>query len=842
MKKELGRKILCMCLIFSMVIGLCACGKDGEEGESSKKKEVSQDMSLAKQYVYSYENIELPTAGKDVQYRNIYKKDDVIYFIVEEYINNVPGLSCSDVNLMSMNADGSKPQMIILEDTESEIVLKEQAQKLEDNGVYPGMDGGAIPEVLGDPEAKVEVLDSATESEMLAEESMPFTGYESISFNNIVFSKGDLLYAVKNYWREDYSDESNPVSENITTLCAWNLEGKLQWESALDGLQTEGEDSYVWIRTMVAEEDGSVTLLVACDEENYKVNVDPQGTEGAKQNLPKLSEASDTIGNIIYDAEDGVLYTERYDEHGSYFTTYDYKADIFGEKLELPISLMSGYGSLVAAKNYDFILTDTMGVLGYNLGDEEPVRVMDFVNSDLHVSTLSNIMEISETQFMAFYFDESDQTQKLASFTKRNPEDIPDKKVLVMGGDWIPYELMNQVFAFNKENEEYRITVKDYSVYNTAEDYEGALKQLNNDIITGKMPDILCVRDGMPMESYMSKGLLADVGALIAKDEELSKVEFMENVFDAYKFEDKLYYVIPNFTVESMIGKKAILGDRTGWNMQEFLQFATNLEEGQSIMAEISRESFIRDMFNFAGREFVDVSTGTCKFDSEQFVSMLEYAKTLPSEIDMEYEESYWDTYNSQYRENRTILMHTYIDSFQNMAINLNGMFGEDVVYVGFPTEDKNGAVVCAREKRYAISAKSENIDGAWEFLRYFMTKEAQEKTTWSLPIRKDVLMEKSKEAMQKPYYIDEESGEKVEYDNYFEVNGEQIILEPLNQQQLDQVIAAISSANKSLYSNEELLNIITEESAAFFEGQKNAKDVAQIIQSRAQIYVDENR
>ena len=41
---------------------------------------------------------------------------------------------------------------------------------------------------------------------------------------------------------------------------------------------------------------------------------------------------------------------------------------------------------------------------------------------------------------------------------------------------------------------------------------------------------------------------------------------------------------------------------------------------------------------------------------------------------------------------------------------------------------------------------------------------------------------------------------------------------------------------------DQELMNIISEESAAFFSGQKSAKDVAAIIQSRVQIYVNENR
>ena len=50
-----------------------------------------------------------------------------------------------------------------------------------------------------------------------------------------------------------------------------------------------------------------------------------------------------------------------------------------------------------------------------------------------------------------------------------------------------------------------------------------------------------------------------------------------------------------------------------------------------------------------------------------------------------------------------------------------------------------------------------------------------------------------------------------------------------------------IYSLNKRSYYNQNIINIVNEEAASYFEGQKSAKEVAQIIQSRVQIYVDEN-
>ena len=45
-----------------------------------------------------------------------------------------------------------------------------------------------------------------------------------------------------------------------------------------------------------------------------------------------------------------------------------------------------------------------------------------------------------------------------------------------------------------------------------------------------------------------------------------------------------------------------------------------------------------------------------------------------------------------------------------------------------------------------------------------------------------------------------------------------------------------------SATGNDEITNIITEEAEAFFKGQKSVADVANVIQSRVQVYVNENR
>ena len=49
-------------------------------------------------------------------------------------------------------------------------------------------------------------------------------------------------------------------------------------------------------------------------------------------------------------------------------------------------------------------------------------------------------------------------------------------------------------------------------------------------------------------------------------------------------------------------------------------------------------------------------------------------------------------------------------------------------------------------------------------------------------------------------------------------------------------------SYDKEPESGDDITNIINEEAAAYFSGQKSAEDVAKIIQSRMQVYLSETK
>ena len=63
-----------------------------------------------------------------------------------------------------------------------------------------------------------------------------------------------------------------------------------------------------------------------------------------------------------------------------------------------------------------------------------------------------------------------------------------------------------------------------------------------------------------------------------------------------------------------------------------------------------------------------------------------------------------------------------------------------------------------------------------------------------------------------------------------------------LEQEQVDQIRDLILSTTKVGDYNQEILNIVSEQAAPYFEGQKSAEEVARLIQSKVNIYVNEQR
>ncbi len=243
--------------------------------------------------------------------------------------------------------------------------------------------------------------------------------------------------------------------------------------------------------------------------------------------------------------------------------------------------------------------------------------------------------------------------------------------------------------------------------------------------------------------------------------------------------------------------------------------------------------------------EFINWETGECFFDGEGFIRTLEFAAQFPEEFD--YNSVQEEGTSSKLRSEKILLMQGSISSVQELQM-MRGLFGEEISFVGYPNSEKLGNLVQPTGGSMALSSKSKHKEGAWEFMQSFLSEEYQDSLIsehggWGFPVRKESLEKQFEQDMKEEYYEDEDGNKTRQSKTTWGWDDFEMEIYAATPEEIEAVRELIASANKTGGNvDEQLTNIITEEAEPFFKGQKTAADVAQIIQNRIQIYVNENR
>lgn len=828
MKRHWLKKIFCAGMALMLAAGLCACGDGGtEKGKENTGRESGGSVSvdsgapggkdtdsagdtgnanvktnanagLAKENVYRVSEVELPESASSVM--SAAHCDGTIYAVLQVYDFE----NGHKYFVLSMDESGNVLRTAFLE--------------------LPGETGGEEAE---EPDPNMWEM-------------------ENTRYSDFVFGSDGRLYALRQYqysYMNYLTDQS--IDEQHQYVCCWNADGSFLWQA--EPLEDSAED--VSVRTILPEADGSLELLLT-GEKAYRSSVREDGSP-AETDAERLSEETcKALGNCrrLLRKKDGSCLLLCRDGESLSLMEYDPRTDTLGERFGLPDTLNAvSLGSVVfsAGMDSDLIYADRTGVYAYSMGDEQSRLKMNYVNSDRNITDTGFLLELDETRFVMFYREDYARELKAGIFEYVKPEDIPDRAVIILAGLTINGGIKNRVVQYNRNSDKYRIVLKEYE---TSED-------LNLDIVSGRMPDILLAEglpngDSIPMDSYIAKGLIADVGALIEEDGELSREDYLENVFEAYSVDGKLRYVIPSFTLFTMAAKSSLVGDGSDWSVEKMMEVLNGMGGEACLMDGLSRSIFMEKLLEYRGNDFIDLKTGKCTFDSPEFIEMMKYAYTLPEERSWAWQTGEGE-YELQYLKNRTLLKELHIWTFiqnvdERLFYQLNGYLGGEYTLVGFPagyTEQAargRGAFVRG-ENLMALSAVSDNQEGAWDFARYYLTDEYQRSLESSLPVCRRIFEEWAEEETRRSHYTDE-NGKQVEYDLTLYRGEEAVVVPPFSREQLDQLIAYVESVTATSFEDKNVMNIIYEEMGSYFSGQKTAEDAAALIQNRVQIYVQENQ
>lgn len=669
---------------------------------------------------------------------------------------------------------------------------------------------------------------------------------------------------------------------NYTEACSLyhaDMEGNILASSDLYELLDKNPlDTYLYLNSISIAGD---TAIIAVDSGIYAV--DTAMTAAKEIKLDDLSYINAMIPC------DGGVYV-------SYSTASDYKQKVVridtathtvGAPLDLPSRVTNYLYDAMASASYDFVYKNTIGLYGFDIASDTETELINWINSDINASNMNDtyITPDGVVYTLLRKYDNNGQTVQVLKMTRIPDEEVVEKYMLTYGCIYIDYNILEKIIEFNRTSEEYRITVRDYSAYNSEEnEWRGGVTQFNNDIISGKIPDIIQITEELPVSNYASKGLFVDLRPFLENDPVFAADDLYENILGAFTVGGKLYQIAPSFSVRTLAAKSSLVGENDGWTMEEMNAAIAKLEPGTDPFGgEVTRVDFLNALCASVRDQFIDRETGTCSFSSPEFIKILEFAKTLP-------EKTIWDTINwdergedfyleleTRYRDNRALLYQMYLNSYTVFWEVQQGTFGERISLVGYPNENRQGATIYPTTP-FAISSQSLCQEGAWAFISdYFADQKAEDPNNmyqfsifrsvnrklaekalayhdnyWYEQESEDIIIEEvmpavptsadGKDAIAPAVPVSGNTGENDEKTWSFWIANQQINLGLMTEEAIARIDTFLESLTQCYQYDDAMMKIILEEASAYFSGQKSAEEIANLIQSRVSIYVAESR
>ncbi|MDR0818168.1 MAG: extracellular solute-binding protein, partial [Oscillospiraceae bacterium] len=285
-----------------------------------------------------------------------------------------------------------------------------------------------------------------------------------------------------------------------------------------------------------------------------------------------------------------------------------------------------------------------------------------------------------------------------------------------------------------------------------------------------------------------------------------------------------------------MTGNADYIGADVGWTIDELNEALAAAEIGaKAVPNSCTRSEILSNVINFNSNEYIDLKNGECNFDTPEFAKLLEFIKSFPES----------PNYSSGSDEQSAImggrlLVHQTIYNGFGSVLTEEIRLGGKVAYKGFPCESRNGSVAETVET-LAISSVSEHKDAAWSFIRQFLTPDYQRGMFDGFPSNKILFNEQAAYWTTDTY---DENGKLIPKGYIYKGYTSEIesTYGAMSLEQLNKFRVFLRSVDSMTSYDWTLGEIISQEAAAFFAGDKTAEETAALIQNRVGLYVGERQ
>ena len=702
----------------------------------------------------------------------------------------------------------------------------------------------------------------------------------SVDCYNMIGSDDGTLWMLVNVYATQYElpDDFDPNTDSKWNYPSTDINGSYLMHIAADGStiasldlsDTNNEDNEDGMSGNLSSfaVDAAGNLYVS-DYNNIYV-LDAEGNvqfklDGSQYNGSLCRLNAQQVGVMWYNYTDDVNAA---DENGQYFVPIDLETKDWGEKVKLPSNVWSIFPGDDA---YDFYYAYNNNIYGYAAKTDTKEKLVDWLSCDVDTNNMSGYAMLSDSRVAALMQDWSTDptTYQLIVLHRVDASEIKEKKVLTLACMYLDWNLRSMIVEYNKTNDEYRINVVDYSEYATDDDYNAGVTKLTTEIISGSVPDIF-LTSNLPIDKYAAKGVIADLNTFMDGGNGLSRDYFVPQVMSALEKDGKLYELPTSFSVQTAYALSSIASQYDTWNVAAVQDAMTQLQEGATVFSDgWTKNTALSNCLSRNLSAFVDWTTGKCEFDSEAFQQLLAFCNSFPAETsdgdgaiayassaDIAVDDAMWDSDATRITNGKQLMSTIGMYSFDSYIWNVYAI-RDKITFTGYPTEDGSGSSF-ELQMPMAISSVTKYPDAAWDFVCSIIKKMNtidENNYYYGFPISQAAFDAEMTDIMTEQYQLDE-NGEQVDWDGDGEPdkairgsyetmeNGETVYKDvyALTQEDIDQILGVINSTHSVYDYDQEILDIITDEVAAYFAGDKDVQTTASMIQSRVNLYVQEQR
>lgn len=377
--------------------------------------------------------------------------------------------------------------------------------------------------------------------------------------------------------------------------------------------------------------------------------------------------------------------------------------------------------------------------------------------------------------------------------------------------------LMDAIFRFNNSDPDYRVEIKPY-IYSSEEERT----RLLIDLATGGEVDL--IDTSLLPDGAADSSMLVDLLPYLDVDAGISREDFIPGILSAMMRNGGLYEYIDRFDILTVTTRQSF-AEGGEWTAERMCQLAMQNPE---LRIENNAENLVLLFSRVATAEFMDTANAECRFTDPAFTEWLKLLKALCTSDSPDW---------------RTEEYTFYIDyDFPtHIGDNSRRFAGGEYSVVGFPNVENgsylmrygtptargygsiiaDGMMTVGADTSIGIMASSQHRDGAWRFVKTYMSGAEDVDLLYGIPANKASFERAVTNALAK------EQDERDRYPRFTESDAEYIR-------------SIVYNTTKCVINSPEVMDTMRTVLNAYLGGQYTEEAASAQLQSRLSIYLAE--